>query len=189
MIEIDLSLNKDLILSFQTQETEPLNKFSQIDIVLKAKNQDISLFQNDDLQEALERIKGGFSQLLKNNVSFPEQYDFKKGILYYSDLYILSFDDQSDKIGLTLPKSDPTEEVIWLLSTNGGYNSFLYQYQNELYLEISKSYDKLYSEEENIDIASIKEWFKNYSINYRFKLNKQEIEKFLKQLESKFKDI
>lgn len=155
MNPINIELNKELVFSFiNKEENEGYDNFNHIDIELK--NQNLLVYKNDYLRPALENILNSFKMLLEGKLDFPKEIDFNKGILYYNELYIMSFDDNALSLDLDFPKSDPSDKVSWLLSTNAGYQTFLYSYKNDFYLEITKSYNCILDEDDNVDFDDLK---------------------------------
>lgn len=189
MLNINIRLNNELNFSFLNKLTLEFHRFHDIDLILKYNNENLELYKDDYLQEALDNLVGGFKKVIDNNLTFPDDLNFDKGIYYYNQLYMISLDKNTKYLKIDYPKSDPTENISWLLSTNNGYQTFLYSYKNEIYLEIAKAQEFEFDENDDIDINSFNTWLNNYSISYRFKINETDIKEFLNNIETKFKNI
>ncbi len=187
MNTIKINLTKNVNLKFLSEEE--IEAFTDIDIYLEYEDKTIKIFNNDYLKEALDRINGSFLDVLNGKYKFPENLDFNKGIYYYNELFLMSIDENSKYINIDFPKHDPTDKVSWLLSTNKGYQTFLYSYKDYIYLEVVKAFEPKFDENENIDINCFNDWLKDYSIDYRITISKPETETFLKNLKINFNSV
>ncbi len=135
--------------NYYYEPTEQLHVFDEVTVLLKEENREVILFK-DICREAIAKLKGDLKIALNNELLLPDFIKIGEVGLHYN---IDSYNEKPESIDYS---------YFWLWSTRGT-QTWLYNQNNKIYLEIIPSYPWIFVEpKESDDYITFDEFMKTY---------------------------
>lgn len=133
-----------------------------------------NVYGSEYLYESINTLITCIDLAMKGEREFPKDLDTDKGICYYMNIWR---NNLPERVMDNTPE-DPAKN-LWLWSTSEGAQTFLYNINSEIYIEISSSYKWFNTEpEECEEFINFEEFIKNYHMITRFKIDKNKVEEW-----------
>lgn len=134
VIELEFSKSQAIQI-YLPCEREKINSFVNVSIKYKKDNIDYDLFINDFISEAIKSLNSLLNKALNSELQIKSEY-VERGIGYYHNIYSHEL-WTTDKLDI----DDPAENfLIWSTPSHVGIETYIYNIQDEIYIEISPIY-------------------------------------------------
>ncbi|GIO84679.1 hypothetical protein J25TS5_16110 [Paenibacillus faecis] len=145
-IRLDISKSQAILLYLPCEKKDIV---PTTDVFLKywrAGNVEYDLFVNDFINEAVKQLYNLLTRAMNNELQLNKEF-VDKGVGYYHNIYLHELFTTDNK-----DIDDPAEKIIvWSTPTEVGIETYIYNIDGEIYLEISPFYkwDSDYPDDEN----------------------------------------
>lgn len=178
LIELEISKTQSIRIYLPCKKEE-LESFDYVTIKYLKEQSEYILYDDDFIIAAIRPFKNLLEKALNLELQIKSEY-INKGIGYYYNIY-------SNELSTTYDLSlvDPGENfIVWGTPSHIGIETFIYNVQDQIYIEISPHYKWLDGYPEDEDEAKEYVTFENFINNYQpidiVAIDKSVAEKWLK---------
>ncbi|WP_019636608.1 hypothetical protein [Paenibacillus fonticola] len=168
VIEFKYSDSKYMKL-FLSSEEKNINPYINVSIKYFNDRGEYELFTNDFISEAIKTLNYSLTKALNFELQMNNEY-IERGIGFYHNMYSheLWTDDNLDI-------DDPAENfIVWSSSSDIGIQTYIYNIQDEIYFEISRTY-KWHSDypDDETEYQTFEEYINQHEIIDVLKINQE----------------
>jgi len=189
-ITFKVNNTQSIIIKNLCYEGDHLYRWDPIEIVFKDKNTEYIINQHDHLMPQLEYFYYFLQRSIKNKLQLLKSIKENLGFLWHQDLHICSIISQEE-----LENKEDWKGARYLIWGGGEFDTWLYNQNNKIYLEITPRYPWHFSDptkEVNFipeDFISFDEWIKSYKPLALIEIDKTTAQQWLEQTKFLMKEI
>lgn len=168
IIEFNASESKTIKMRLPCKK-ESIKSFMNTSVVYFCGSEKYDLYVNDFISEAIKSLNNALDKALNNELQIKSEY-IEKGIGYHHNIYSHELWAKDD-----LNIQDPAEAfIIWSTPSHIGIETYIYNIQNEIHIEISPIYkwNSDYPENEN-EFETFDDFINKYKVIDTIKINKE----------------